>query len=253
MEKYKNIFTDFTAPYLQNAKSYEKNDFQLKFDHSFDVFQNSVEICNSLNLDSELAETIQIAALFHDVGRFPQYREYGTFRDIDSCNHAILGVRYILRKKLLLTLPDHRRKTVLAAIALHNRSHIPQNIPANLKLAAEIVRDSDKIDILKVLIFHMKNITPDSNVALMGLKEIPGHFTEEVISSVENKSQGSYIHMQCLNDFRLLLLSWAYDLNFEWSRIQMIKRGYVDTIFSQLPKNKRITMLYTPIIEQLNS
>ncbi len=253
MKFFKNIFRDFTAPYLKNTGNGKLNDFQLKLDHSYDVYENSQEICRSLNLDNQFAETIQIAALFHDTGRFPQYKKYGTFKDSDSCNHATLGVRYILRKKMLDSLPADRRKIILGAIALHNRNKIPEFTPEKIKFAAKIVRDSDKIDILKVLLSHMKNIKPLSSVALMGLKDIPDQITESVICAVENKHQADYLDMQCVNDFRLLILSWAYDLNFKWSRQEMLKRGYVDHIFKQLPKKKRIIDLYHPITEQLNS
>ncbi len=253
MKQYKQIFRDFTAPYLKNASEKERQDFELKFNHSFDVFDNSCAICDSLSLSGETARTIQIAALFHDTGRFPQYKKYGTFRDADSCNHATTGVRYILRKKLLAQLSPTRRKTILAAIALHNRREVPESTPEQIKTAADIVRDSDKIDILKVLLSHMINVRPESNVALMGLKDIPDLVSESLLISLENGQQANYLEMKSVNDFRLLILSWAYDLNFRWSRQQMLEHGYVDLLFSQLPKQPRITNLYKPIMEQLNS
>lgn len=253
MEVFKKIFREFTAPYLQNTGNGELTDFQLKYNHSFDVFENCCNICRSLNLDEQSTKTIQVAALFHDVGRFPQYQKYGTFRDIDSCNHATLGVRYILRKQLLKKLPPNKLKTVIGAIALHNRNRLPESIPKKIKIAAQIVRDSDKIDIIKILLPHMENVQPFSSVALMGLTEIPNKITESVICDLENKHQAAYLDMQCVNDFRLLILSWAYDLTFKWSRQEMIRRGYVDQIFEQLPKSERISRLYQPIAEQLNS
>lgn len=253
MENYKKIFRDFTSPYLQNASAEEKGDFELKFQHSFDVYENCRAICESLPLERVRAETVMVAALFHDTGRFPQYREYGTFKDADSCNHAIMGVRYILREKLLDSLPAEKLRIVLGAIALHNRSSIPDNLSSEIRTAVEIVRDSDKIDIIKVLLARMENITPESRVALMGLPDLPQQVSEPVLRSVENRTQADYTKMKCINDFRLLILSWVYDLNFKWSRREMIRRGYVERIFSNLPEYERITALYEPVMEQLNS
>ena len=253
MEQYKNIFTDFVTPYLQDACENEKADIQLKFDHSFDVFENSCNICKSLSLSKELAETAKIAALFHDTGRFPQYRKYGTFKDSESCNHGILGARTVLKYKLLDVLPRKRRNTVLGAIALHNRSKLPGFISEDLRICTEIVRDSDKIDIIKVLIPHMTDVCSGNEVPLMGLTEKPGKLTESIFLAVKDGKQGAYQEMRCLNDFRLLLLSWAYDLNFTWSRKEMIKRGYVETLLSQLPDTGQIHALRKPIMEQLNS
>ncbi|NDV27307.1 HD domain-containing protein [Desulfovibrio sp. JC010] len=253
MEQFKNIFTDFATPYLQNAGKNEKPDLQLKFDHSFDVFENSCRICDSLPLSEELDETARIAALFHDTGRFPQYRKYRTFRDIDSCNHGTLGARTVLKHRLLNCLPRKQRNTVLGAIALHNRSSLPGFISDDLRLCTEVVRDSDKIDIIQVLIPHMTDVKPENEATLMGLTEKPGEITESILQEIRQGKQVSYVKMRCLNDFRLLLLSWAYDLNFEWSRKEMIKRGYVDTIMEQLPDTGQIHALYKPVMEQLNS
>ncbi|WP_432736032.1 HD domain-containing protein [Maridesulfovibrio sp. FT414] len=253
MEIYKQIFRDFTAPYLQKAAPEKKADVELKFMHSFEVYKNSCAICESIDLTGEQAETVQIAALFHDTGRFPQFEKYGTFRDADSCNHATTGVRTILRHHLLESLSPARRKNILAAIALHNRRQLPEKLAPEIRLATDIVRDSDKVDIIKILLSHMQDIRPESNVALMGLKDIPGLVSEPVLQSIENGQQANYLDMKSVNDFRLLILSWAYDLNFRWSRQQMKSLGHVDLLFSQLPDTERITNLYDPIMEQLNS
>ncbi|TIH19948.1 HD domain-containing protein [Marinifilum sp. JC120] len=253
MKHLKTIFSEFVSPYLQNASDKERPDIQLKIDHSFDVFENSRNICESLPLTPELVDTAKIAALFHDTGRFPQYRKYGTFIDANSCNHGKLGARTVLKNKLLDKLPRKQRNTVLGAIALHNRSELPGFISDELRICTEIVRDSDKIDIIKVLIPHLTGVQSGNEVPLMGLTESPDKVTDAVLLAVKEGKQGAYQEMRCLNDFRLLLLSWAYDLNFQWSRKEMIKRGYVETLMGQLPDTDQIQALHSPIIEQLNS
>ncbi|WP_320175835.1 HD domain-containing protein [Maridesulfovibrio sp.] len=253
MTHLKEIFSRFVSPYLQNATDRERPDIQLKIDHSFDVFENSRNICESLSLPAERTETAQIAALYHDTGRFPQYKAYGTFKDSESCNHGTLGARTVLKYALLNELPRKQRNTILGAIALHNRNALPSFLSDELRICTEIVRDSDKIDIIKVLIPHLTGVLPGNEVPLMGLKEKPEEITPAILQSVKEGRQGAYQAMKCLNDFRLLLLSWAYDLNFEWSRKEMIKRGYVETLMSQLPDTDQIHALRNPIIEQLNS
>lgn len=253
MKHFQTTFSNFVSPYLQEANSKERPDIQLKIDHSFDVFENSRNICGSLPLRTELSETAQIAALYHDTGRFPQYRQYKTFKDADSCNHGILGARTVLKHKLLNELPRKQRNMVLGAIAMHNRGQLPSFISDDLRICTEIVRDSDKIDIIKVLIPHMTGLQAGNEVPLMGLTEKKGEITQSIIKSVASGKQASYNEMNCLNDFRLLLLSWAYDLNFAWSRKEMIKRGYVETLLGQLPDTGQIHALHKPIMEQLNS
>ena len=253
MKTYKKIFADFAGPYLQNAREHEKSNFQLKYDHSFDVFENSRSICESEHLPEELAKSACIAALFHDTGRFPQYKKYGTFIDSDSCNHGTLGARTILRHKLIASLPRKQRNTILGAVALHNRTTLPAFISEDLRTCTEIVRDSDKIDIIKVLIPHMTDIRPGTEAPLMGLTEKPGEITESILLSLKKGEPAIYNEMRCLNDFRLLLLSWAYDLNFVWSRQEMIRRGYVETLTSQLPDTSQLRSAHKQVLEQLNS
>lgn len=253
MQHFKTIFTKFVRPYLQNAEENERTGIQLKIDHSFDVFKNSQNICDSLPLSTELSETAKIASLFHDTGRFPQYHKYRTFKDSESCNHGTLGARTVVKQKLLNHLPKKQHNTILGAIALHNRSELPGFISEDLRICTKIVRDSDKIDIIKVLIPHLTEVLPGNEVPLMGLTERTGEITPEVLQAVKEGRQGAYQKMCCLNDFRLLLLSWAYDLNFEWSRKEMLKRKYVETLLDQLPDTNQIQALHSPIIEQLNS
>lgn len=253
MNTLKKIFTDFSTPYIENADKNELPDYLLKYEHSLRVLENCQGICQSLHLNENSVSTANIAALFHDTGRFPQYMRYKTFNDTISCNHAVLGVKYILRKQLLANLPKSQLRIILGSVALHNRNKLPANLPEELRVTTEIIRDSDKIDIMGVLLAHMKNVTTSSSVPLMDLKEIPGQLTESVLSSVEKCKQVSYCEMRCVNDFRLLLLSWAYGLNFKWSKKQMIERGIAETLFSQLPKTTRVEKLFLPIIRQLKN
>jgi hypothetical protein len=44
-------------------------------------------------------------ALLHDVGRFPQYRRWRTFRDSESDNHARLSLEVIRHEAVLEHLP----------------------------------------------------------------------------------------------------------------------------------------------------
>ncbi len=253
MNAFKKIFTDFSTIYIENADKNELQDYLLKYEHSLRVLENCQRICKSLNLDESLTSTANIAALFHDTGRFPQYLKYKTFKDATSCNHAILGVKYILRKQLLINLPKSQLRTILGSVALHNRNELPERLPEDLKVTTKIVRDSDKIDIMGILLAHMKNVTTSNSVPLMDLKEIPEKLTESILLSLEEGKQASYQEMKCLNDFRMLLLSWAYDLNFKWSKKQMIERGVIETLFCGLPKTPRIEKLYLPIMNQLKS
>lgn len=98
-----------------------------------------------------LAESI---ALLHDVGRFPQYARYRTFRDQDSENHALLGLRVINRRRLLSAFSPAERRRIAPAVAFHNAARIPDLPDPQSLRYLKLLRDADKLDILKVMIGH---------------------------------------------------------------------------------------------------
>jgi putative nucleotidyltransferase with HDIG domain len=58
---------------------------------------------NTKSLQLELAETI---ALFHDIGRFEQFKTYGTFDDRASENHATIGLKVLKATDILNRLTE---------------------------------------------------------------------------------------------------------------------------------------------------
>ncbi len=59
------------------------------------------KIAEDLNLTSEEAVLAQLIALLHDIGRFEQLRIYNTFRDIDSIDHAELGIKILFKDGII--------------------------------------------------------------------------------------------------------------------------------------------------------
>src|SRR6185369_2428225 len=70
----------------------------LKEEHTYAVCANMDRLTRSLQLEGHERRLAAAVALFHDVGRFEQYRRFGTFRDADSVNHAHLGVRVLMEE-----------------------------------------------------------------------------------------------------------------------------------------------------------
>ncbi len=242
-------FDVFAQAYLASTVHNPEN-FELKYEHTLQVLDNCKKLVEHTRLEKHICQCALAACLFHDTGRFPQYYKYGTFKDGESVNHARLGAAVIARKKMLRGVPESIRRTVIGAVALHNRINLPSNTPQDLLVVTKIVRDCDKIDIMRVLLENIAKPDKHGNVPFMGLKEIPGRITEKVLESVESGTQALYTDMRCVNDFRLMLLSWAHDLNFKWSRNEMITRGYLSEIFDNLPQNPRLLSL-RPVIERV--
>jgi hypothetical protein len=179
-----------------------------------------------------LAETM---ALFHDIGRFKQYTVYGTFKDVDSENHALLGLRELVTHNVLDVCTKDEKKWITKAIANHNAYTIPEKENEKSLFFIRLLRDADKLDIWKVFIDHFNKRDKQPNpVVEFSLPDDP-NFSPRVLSAFSEERFVRFQDLKTLNDFKLLLLSWVFDLNFTCS-IQMVKDcGYIEKIAVTLP------------------
>ena len=99
-------------------------------------------------------EFFWLLGLLHDIGRFEQMKQYGTFVDVESVDHAELGAYILFRDGLIKKfVPDlyEFRQVAETAIRLHNKFKIPDNLEPQTDLYTKALRDVDKIDIFRVL------------------------------------------------------------------------------------------------------
>ena len=91
---------DIFKEYVSN---YDLSDINLerKFYHSIRVRNNAKEIAESLNLASDDVSLATFIGLTHDLGRFPQWKIYGTFYDSGSIDHALLSIYVLFQDKIL--------------------------------------------------------------------------------------------------------------------------------------------------------
>jgi hypothetical protein len=222
---------------------------ELKREHCLRVMAESRDQARELDFSPRLTTLAAVAGLTHDVGRFPQYRRYRTFRDADSANHAVLSTIALARHGGLAGLDDRDRGLVRQAIVVHNRRAIPQRLAAGSDrealLLARIVRDTDKLDIVRVMLEHFNVPNEKDGVVFLGLPDIPDHVTTAILDDIEAGRIGDYYAMASVNDFALLLLSWVNDMAFARTKRLFFERGYVRDLFAVLPDLPRIDAFKT--------
>jgi putative nucleotidyltransferase with HDIG domain len=213
----------------------DQSNITLKLNHCLRVFREAEAIVAGERLDRETSQVALWAALFHDVGRFPQYARHGTFDDRKSEDHGRLGVRVLKERDFLHPLPPLQKKAVMAAVILHNRRFLPQGLPGRIALPARVVRDADKLDIFAVMLAHLRPGAPANHVVTLGLRDDPAAYTPAIILQIMQGRLADSAKMVWINDFRLLLCSWIYDLNFTASRRTVLERGFVEELLAPLP------------------
>jgi putative nucleotidyltransferase with HDIG domain len=136
------------------VKDYDQDDarIKLKIEHTYRVAKLCVQIAESLNLTEEDIELSWLIGMLHDIGRFEQLENYGTFIDAKSINHAQYGADILFEKQLIREFIEGSSydDIIQAAIWYHNVYKLPDNLDERTKLFCNLIRDADKIDILKV-------------------------------------------------------------------------------------------------------
>ncbi|MBU1182531.1 MAG: HD domain-containing protein [Pseudomonadota bacterium] len=234
----KDWFADYVSRFYTNDPEYNRP-INLKEEHTKRVCGNIIMIGKELGLSPEDMTTAEIIALFHDVGRFRQYEIYHTFVDALSENHAKLGLRQIGIHKVFSGFPKNRKIFISKAIAYHNAAFLPEGEDEKTLLFMKLIRDADKLDIWKVFLdYYMEKCHSDAIV--LGLPDKPS-FSEKVLESIRMREFAKMKDLKTLNDFKLLQISWVFDINFIPSFRAIKNNNFIGMIEETLPKVKEIT------------
>lgn len=230
----------------------DQSHIDLKREHTLRVLQEAQGIIASLDLDSHQAVLVELAALFHDIGRFPQFARFGTFQDRQSVNHGLMGYQVLRKEDLLPPMPWVEKKRILLTVLMHNRARLVPGLPSDLERMLRIVRDADKLDVIRVLIKHFDPRQPHNAVVTLGLPHDPARYSPAALEQVRSRRMVRYEQMHWLNDFKLLLLSWTYDLNFRHTRLEFLNREYVPRLAKTLPGTQEVDAVKGQVVQDLS-
>ena len=161
LEFFRQWFSDFCKSFYTADIGDQKN-ILLKEQHTFKVCENMIAIVKGLSLNDNYLMPAETVALFHDVGRFPQYARYKTFRDDISVNHGLLGAETLIEHKVLQNLPPEEQELIIESVKFHNAFSVPRKENEDLNLFIKLVRDADKLDIWRVFLEHFEG-PPESH------------------------------------------------------------------------------------------
>ncbi len=240
LKTVKAWFDEYCASCAMPAREDQRN-IATKQEHTHRVCLNAVEIAADLGLAAQETLLAETAALCHDIGRFPQYQQYRTFDDAVSVNHAALSVRVLLEHKVLRDLSRREQDLITRAVALHNVFILPDTLDDETLLFARLLRDADKLDILRVVILYLgQDADSRAEAVALGLPDLPG-YSPSVLSSLSRGEMARKDELKTLNDFKLLQLAWLYDLNFTHSFRMILERDYISSLARTLPENDEIS------------
>lgn len=239
LREFKAWFAGYAARYCTGDPVHDEP-VKLKQVHTERVCGEILALGKALRLsenDLLLAETM---ALFHDLGRFEQYARYGTFQDAASENHAGLSLKELARHGVLTDCSRQEQLLITKSIAVHNVRTLPLKGDDRRLFFARLLRDADKLDIWRVFIDYYEEADKGLNATIIWGLPDNQTVSAKILQALAQGKMADTRHMAGLNDFKLLQISWVFDLNFKPAFEAVRERRYVERIADVLPGTKEI-------------
>ena len=238
-QKVLDAFAAYIRPYdAQDPK------VSLKIHHTYRVAALCEQIGRSIALEGTALDLAWLCGMLHDVGRFEQLRRFGTFDDSKSIDHARAGVQVLFEQGHIRDyLDDDSEDAMLrTAVEWHSAYRLPDGLDERTVMYCNILRDADKIDILRVNvetpledIYNVTTaellaspVTPavqqafyEHHAVLRSIKQHPAdHAVERFLTNIRRAH-----HLWSMSKVPILLVHNVVSCRWS-SRLRLINRAY---------------------------
>lgn len=229
-EKVEKTFKNYVDKF-----DWDNENIRLKYYHTLEVANISYEIAKLMNLNDEEKDLAKLIGYLHDIGRFEQIKETNSFKD-KNIDHADNGVEILFREGLIKKFIDTNKydEIIRKAVRNHNKLEILDPVNKREELFANIIRDSDKIDI-----FRVRTLYYDDKIELLPSKEVLDCFDAETpvkLSDIKNKS-----------DSILCVLAFIFDFNYKESLKILKEKGYYEQLINKIKVKEEHKELFNKV------
>lgn len=229
-----------TTEFENYVSNYDPSDpkIRLKIEHTYKVAELCEKIAKTLSMTEEETEIAWICGMLHDIGRFEQIRRYHTFMDAESVDHAKFGAELLFGEEKLIRKfveqPDWDDE-IETAIYWHSAYQLPENLSEEKQRFCQILRDADKLDILRVNLEtpleEIYNVTreelQESLVTPEVMEAVKEHHT--VLRSIKKTPIDHVVGHICL----------VFELEYPKSRELVKEQGYLERMMHFESKNPK--------------
>lgn len=235
LDQLKEWFAGFVRTHYTPGDDFVNNNLQLKECHTRRVCAEMRALAAALHINGDDAVLAEAIALLHDVGRFPQFKQYRTYKDGKSVNHCLLGLEVINTHNLLAAVSEDEQAIVRAAVEFHGAKEIPP-MDDRTRQFTQMIRDTDKLDIYMLCTENYRRYHEDKQAFPFEVEFADSpEVNPAIVESILNRQTVDYRLLKTLTDAKLLQLGWVFDTYFDWTLRQMRDRGYIDGIARWLP------------------
>ena len=208
------------------------------------------EVCDAMaraeGLPDDDIDLAWLCGLLHDIGRFEQLRRWDTFSDGDSAPHAAIGIEVLFGSGSAgldeaLVTSEHEcpitrfiearehDELIRTAVALHSDFRLPDTLDGRTRLLCSIVRDADKVDILRTLQENtVQTVLKVSDEAFLGSR-----FSDEALAAFRSHRCLRRAERHSPADYLLGLVAFVFELDHTESRRILHDRGYLKTFLER--------------------
>jgi len=230
-------FLDYAGDFIARAGDRERPLMELKREHCAFVARDARAIAEAEEWDASRANAAEALGRIHDIGRFPQLAEYGTFRDDESIDHGERGYRALIETGMLDDLPETERDALLDGVRFHNAAEIPSDLPPDRRAWVELVRDADRLDIYRVMLRALETGEVERRPEIVLGLPLGGPPSPAIVEAILHRRSSSYLDAANATDFLLLQLSWRFRMNHRSALKLMDDRRILERYAAHLPKD----------------
>lgn len=232
------------------VENYDRTDTKiaLKVEHTYHVANISEQLAQALleqqNIErltgmpgQEVVDLAWLIGMLHDLGRFEQLRQYGTFIDEESIDHAQLALDILFRDGVIRSFVQEDKYDIIikAAVGCHSAYRIPRDLDEKTALFCNLIRDADKIDIYRA----------NAGVPIEEIYNFPAEdfYTSEISEEVLEAFYSGDTVLRSLKktpiDYLVGLISLINGLVFPYSKILLLEQGYFQQMLDFPSRNQK--------------
>lgn len=216
---------------------------QLKVAHSRRVAMDCRAIAEEMGWGAAELDGAEAMGLLHDVSRYQQVRDYGTFLDARSFDHGERAWSICREFEVFAGWPSELAAAVLHGIRFHNRRVLEEGATGSETRFLRLIRDADKLDILKVVNEVVRTRSYEQHPEVLLNIAIDGPISQDLINEIRAHRSASYAHVRSLSDMNLLRTTWVYDINYLPTLRRLRDRRLLVDIAGMLPADAEVQSL----------
>lgn len=227
--------------FINYVSNYDLNNIKikLKYDHSIRVMNLMIKYAKELGFASYEVELASVIGLLHDIGRFEQLKEYDSFNDKETIDHATLGVKLLFEDNLIKKFWSNKDDYELIKFAIenHNKLNIEKCNNEKFLKYAKLIRDTDKIDILCVYGVSDELKVRSENISI----------SKPILNCIKDNKTVSYDLINNKNDELSVSFSYIFDINYDICLKEFLYN--LNILYNKLEYKEKFKEIYTLINE----